>query len=263
MNQVNPIETPNAEWKKLYKIGGLAALMAGIFFRRNIAAEISLFSAYQAPSDVGEWFALLQSNRLLGLAYLNVFDLVNYILVGLMFLALFVVLKQANPAFMTIAIAFCFLGIAAYFASNTAFSMLALSAHYAAATTDAQKTVLLSAGEALLALNRFSNADAAPGTAGLASLFLIAAAGMLASITMLQSNVFRRTAAYVGIVASALDLAYCFAFVLNTSVDGKVLALVFIPAAGLFWMIWQILVGWRLWQLGNLSPHRSNDETVF
>jgi hypothetical protein len=56
----------------------MAALVAGVLFRRNTAAEIGLFSPLPAPTTVGDWFALLQSNRFLALAYLNVLDLVNY-----------------------------------------------------------------------------------------------------------------------------------------------------------------------------------------
>jgi hypothetical protein len=88
MNQVTNAEISNSDWKSLYKVGGVAALIAGAMFRRNISAEIELFSQHTPPVAVSDWFELLQSNRLLGLAYLHVFDLVNYALVGLMFLAL-------------------------------------------------------------------------------------------------------------------------------------------------------------------------------
>jgi len=250
MDQVTNAETSDSDWKSLYRIGGVAALISGIFFRRNIAAEIGLFSEYKPPVTVNNWFVLLQSNRLLGLSYLNIFDIVNYALVGLMFLALYVILRRTNKSYMAIATILGFLGIAVYYASNMALSMLSLSEQYAAATTDTQRTMLLAAGEAMLAINRFSSPGAHPGTGGYVSLLLIAIAGMITSIVMLRSDVFNRATAYVGILASAFDLAYCIAFAFMPAVDSELLAVIFIPAAGFFLMIWHIMVGWRLYQLG-------------
>jgi hypothetical protein len=250
MDQIHNGETSGSDWRTLYKVGGWAALIAGVLFRRNLSAEISLFSQRAPPETVGDWYALLQTNRLLGLAYLNLFDLVNYALVGLMFLALYVVLRRANKTCMAIAAAAGFVGIAVYFASNTALSLLSLSHQYAAATTDAQRTALLAAGQAMLAINRFSGPGAHPGAGGYLSLLLIAVAGMITSIVMLRSALFGRATAYVGILASALDLAYCLAYAFVPAVDSDLLAVAFIPAAGLLWMVWHILVGRRLYQLG-------------
>jgi hypothetical protein len=73
---------------------------------------------------------------------------------------------------------------------------------------------------------------------------------MITSVVMLRSAVFNRATAYVGILASAFDLAYCLAFALVPRVDSQLLAIIFIPVAGLFSMIWHIMVGWKLYQLG-------------
>jgi hypothetical protein len=250
VNQAANAETLDSGCKKLYRVGGVAALLAGVLFRRNMAAEIGLFCKRPTPVTVSDWFALLQSNRLLGLSYLHIFDLANYALVGLMFLALYAALRAANRSYMAIATTLGLVGIAVYFASNTALSMLSLSDQYVAATTEAQRTMLLAAGQALLAINRFSSPSAHPGAGGYLSLLLIAVAGMITSVVTLRSAVFNRATAYVGILASALDLAYCFAFALLSNVDSELLAVCFIPAAGLLLMIWHILIGRRLYQLG-------------
>jgi hypothetical protein len=253
MGQVSHAETSGSDWQSLYTVGGVAALIAGILFRRNLAAEIGLISQHEPPVTVSDWFALLQSNRLLGLAYLNIFDIVNYALVSLMFLALYAVLRRAKKGYMAIATALGLLGIAVYFASNTAISMLSLSDQYAVATAEAQRISLLAAGEAMLAINRFTAPGSHPGSGGYISLLLIAVAGMITSIVMLRSDLFNRATAYVGILASALDLAYCIAFAFIPTVDSELLAILFIPAAGLLLMIWHIMVGWRLYRLGRLA----------
>lgn len=249
MGQAVNVDKLDSSWRRLYRIGGVAALTAGIFFRRNLAAEIGLFIKRTPPISVEEWFTLLQSNRLLGLAYLNFFDIVNYALLSLMILALYPALRGINKSYMAIATAAGFVGIVVYFASNTALSMLALSDQYAAATSDIQRSLLLAAGEALLALNRFSNPGAHPGAGGFLSLFFIAIATMMSSVVMWRSEVFNRATAFVGMCAGALDLVYCLAFVFLPAVDTETLAVFFLPAAGLFLMIWHIMVGWRLYHL--------------
>ncbi len=148
-------------WKSLYRVGGAAALIAAVLFRRNLGAEflglrgigIIDVGPTAPPRTVMDWFTLLQSNKLLGLTLLNVFDMVNYALVDLMLLALYVALRRASESLMAIAMTLGFVGIAVYFASNQAFSMLSLSDQYAAATTDAQRALFLAAGQAVLAIN--------------------------------------------------------------------------------------------------------------
>jgi hypothetical protein len=250
MSQVAKSQTPSSRWKQLYKIGGVAALIAGVLFRRNIAAEVELFSNQPPPETVSGWFEVLQNHRILGLTYLHIFDILNYLLVGLMILTLYVAFRRVNKGCMAIAATSGIVGITVYFASNAAFSMLSLSDQYAGATTESQRNVLLSAGEALLAASRFSSPGAHPGTGGYISLLLIAISGMIYSLAMFRSGAFKRTTAIVGMLANGLDLAYCVSFVFLPMVETGILAVIFIPAAGLLFMIWHIMVGWRLYKLG-------------
>ena len=55
MDQVTNAETSDLGWKSLYRVGGLAALIAGVLFRRNIAAEIGLFSQHTPPVTVSNF----------------------------------------------------------------------------------------------------------------------------------------------------------------------------------------------------------------
>jgi hypothetical protein len=169
----------------------------------------------------------------MGLALLNVFDIANYALLGLMFLALYVALNQVNKSYTTIAAVLGLTGMTVYFASNTSFSMLALSNQYAAATTEAQKNVFLTAGQTLLTINQ--------GTGVYLSLLLLAVAGLLMSVVMLQSKTFNKITAYTGILASVLDLTYCVTFVLVPELGALLLS-----AAGLCLMVQHILIGQKL-----------------
>jgi len=250
MSQVTNAETTDSVWKSLYRVGGTAALIAAVIFRRNLGAEISLFSKHAPPGTIIDWFTLLQNNRFLGLSYLNLFDIADYALVGLMFLALYVALRRTNRSYMAIATTLGLAGIAVYFASNTALSMLSLSDQYAAATTDAQRAMFLAAGQAMLAINYHPGAIY-QSTGIYMSFLFVAIAGLIVSIVMLRSSIFSRVTAYVGILASAFDLTYCITLSFIPAIESNLIALCTLPAAGLLLMVWHILIGLRLLRLGS------------
>ncbi|MBI3738163.1 MAG: DUF4386 family protein [Chloroflexi bacterium] len=158
--------------------------------------------------------------------------IVNNILLILIYLALYAALKQANKSLMTIGLAFSLIGIAAYFPSNTAFEMLSLSNQYAAATTEAQRTILLAAGQSMLAIYS--------GTAFDVYYVLNAIALLIFSMVMLQSNIFSRANAYLGIAAGILMII--------PSTAGTV-GIYFSLVSLVPWFIWLILFARRLFQL--------------
>lgn len=241
--------------RNLLRIGGIAALLAAVIFRRNLGVEIALFSSVKIPGTPHDWFMLLQNDRLLGLAYLGIIDLVNVLLIGVMLLALFAVLRQVNPSLTLLATSLGFFGIVVYMASNTAFSMLSLSNQYTAANGESQRAALLAAGQAMLALSRFSSSGAQPGSGGYVSLFLIAATGLIFSVMLLQRKTFSKSTAYCGILANALDLTYCIAFPFVPGSASERLAVFFIPAAGFFFAVWHFMVGWKLLQQSNAKQN--------
>jgi hypothetical protein len=241
-------EAVDPTWKYLYISGGIAALLAVFVFRRNLGAELSLMGMMSIvkipplPISAADWISLFQSNRLVGLTYLNFFDIVEYLLVGLLFLALYGALRKTAKSAMLIATVLGLIGITVYMASNQAFAMLALSERYAAATTAAEQSNLLAAGEALLAEN--NPGFLYQGTGIYLSLFLVLLAGLIISIVMMQSRVFGKTTAIMGILANSIGLCY---FPL----------LVFAPAAiwiphsvsAPFRVIWYFLIALRLFKL--------------
>jgi len=236
-NQVIRDQTTGSRWKTLYKVGGAAALIAVVFFRRNIGAEITLFGI-TAPSSADGWFTLLQHNLWLGLGLLDFFDIVNYALVGLILLALYGALRQVDTSSMVIATASGLVGIAVYFASNQTFSMLALSNQYASSTSETYKATLLAAGEALLATYHES-------TGIYMGLFLVLLAGLIISIVMLRSNVFSKATAYMGILANVFGLGYFVALIFAPTIT-------FLPPtiSAPFRLIWYVLIARRFFQLG-------------
>jgi hypothetical protein len=229
-------------WQWLYRVGGVAILIAVVVFRRHFGAEITLlmdmgFIDLKPPGSALDWFTLLQGNRLLGLILLDLFDIVNYLLVGLMFLALYGALRWVNKAAMTVATACALVGVAVYLASNQAFAMSALSDQYAAASTSAMRATFLAAGEALLAIHNPSGIRL--------GLLLVALAGLIASLVMLRSSVFGNTTATVGLVANSLVLGYFVILPL-----APVIAPLFPAGSAPFRLVWYILIARRFFQLG-------------
>jgi hypothetical protein len=241
-------EAADPTWKYLYISGGIAALLAVFVFRRNLGAELSLMGMMSIvkipplPISAADWISLFQSNRLVGLTYLNFFDIVEYLLVGLLFLAVYGALRKTAKSAMLIATVLGLIGITVYMASNQAFAMLALSERYAAAKTVAEQSNLLAAGEALLAEN--NPGFLYQGTGIYLSLCLVLLAGLIISIVMMRSRVFDKTTAIMGILANGIGLCY-FLF------------LVFAPAAiwiphsvsAPFRVIWYFLIALRLFKL--------------
>jgi hypothetical protein len=239
-------DSTDRAWRLLYVVGGAAALIAVVIFRRHFGSEIMVLMdmgilGMEPPGSAFDWFALLQDNQFLGLILLDLFDIVNYMLVGLMFLALYGTLRRANKVAMTVATASCLVGVGVYLATNQAFAMLALSDKYAAASTDALQAQFLAAGEALLAIHN-------PAGVHL-SLLLVALAGLIASVVMLRSRVFGKATAIIGLVANSLVLTYYVALPLVPEI-----AFLFPAASAPFRLLWYILIAWRLFQLGRGTP---------
>ncbi len=153
MEPITNNDRHNSSWQSLYRIGGAAALLAGLVFRRNLGAEINLFTQQPIPETVQGWFNLLYDKPLIGLAYLNLFDLLDYVLVALMFLAVYAALRKTYRINALVALMLGLVGVAVSLASNSALSMLSLSSQYAAAANEAQRSLLLAADQAMLAIS--------------------------------------------------------------------------------------------------------------
>jgi hypothetical protein len=228
----------------------VAALVAALVFRRNFGVEVMQFKGFGIihgvpavwPSSAVEWFTLLSDSTFVGLILLDVVDVINYCLVGLVFLALYGALERVNKSAMLIATACALVGIGVYLASNQAFAMLSLSWQYAAATTDVQRSMLLAAGEALLAIG-------SQGTGVHTSFFLVVTAGLIISVAMLRSGVFGKATAIVGILANGVRLCGLAALVFAPPIYSFA-----IPVAAPFRVAWYVMIAITLLRLARRTP---------
>jgi hypothetical protein len=216
-------------WIWLFRVGGWAALVSVVF----IPIAVAVYATSPPPSTVQDWFALFQSNKLVGLLDLDLLMLAGYILYVPTLLALYVALRRTSESFMAIGLALGLIAAAVYLTSNPSFSMLLLSEQYAGATSEAQRSQLLAAGQTMLAMWQ--------GTAYDVGYVLSGIAGLIVALVMLRGNVFSKTTAFLGVATNALALVPP-----TIGGIGIVLALLsLIPLIG-----WDVLIWRRLLELG-------------
>jgi hypothetical protein len=234
----------DSNWKSLYKVGGAAALMAVLV---GLSEIIITFLPGGGVSSgivtVIDWFTLFQNNWFLGLRNLGLLNIFLTALAIPIFFALYAAHRRVNQAYAALAMIIAFIGVAVFFATNRAFPMLELSRQYAAATTDAQRSILVAAGQAMLSVGQSHT----PGT--FIGFFLTEVAAIVISIVMLRSQVFSKASAYAGILGFGLLLIFevCSSFVPALDV-----AIIFAMGGGLLSMAWYILIARRLFQLGQV-----------
>ncbi|MBN1372766.1 MAG: hypothetical protein JW987_12570 [Anaerolineaceae bacterium] len=218
-----------SRWKNLYRVGGVAALtVVGI-----MVVQILIFVIWPPPETVEGFIDLMQDHPLLGLLSMDLLYILNNTILVLIYLALFLALRRSSETAVMIAMLLGTLGVAAYYASNTGFEMLALSGQYDLATSEAERTALLGAGQALLAIYK--------GTAFDTYYVLNAAALLIFAVVMLRSKVFSTATGGVGLAAGILMLV--------PSTAGT-LGLIFSLASLVPWAIFSVMVARRLFQMG-------------
>lgn len=227
--------SPDQNLGSLCRLGGLAALLLVVY---TLETMVQLMVLGGPPSSAAQAFDLLQHHRVVGLLRLDLPTVLVMPLYYLLFLGLFAALRRSSYANALLSTALAFIGVTLVLATPTALSMAPLSDKFAAATSDAERSQLLAAGEALLASDIWHSAGAIVGG------ILVQCGAVLISVVMLRGNIFTRLTAWLGIVMHALDLAHI--------VGGLVLPIigaVLMAIAGPLYPIWLTLVGLRLLKL--------------
>jgi hypothetical protein len=221
-------ETTAAAWKNLYLVGSVAALFSAVL----IPVQLIIFTTIPEPTTASGWFALFQDNKLSGLLSFEFLFVVNAVFGITTALALYVALRHVNESLMAIALALSVMGGVCIIIARPAIDMLYLSDQYAAATTEAQRASFLAAGEAVIAMRH--------GTAFHVSYNLANIVLIMIPVVILQSKIFSRTTAYMGILSGVIG----FGLYLPT------IGLYISVLSVLFYGVWLILIARRLFQLG-------------
>ena len=222
-------------WRSLYRLGGITALIAMVLVPAEVV--ISLFPevgrATARTITVIDWFSLFQDNCFLALRNLGLLNLLGAMLLVPTMLALCGALAQQKQAYAALGAILFFMGIAVYFASSRAFPMYSLSRQYAVATSEAQRSLVAAAGQAMLA-----EGESRTG------ILIIEFACLVISWSMLGNKIFSKATACAGIVGSALMMILEIAFI-----PPRGFGMIVAAAGGLSTVTWYFLTGRRLLQL--------------
>ncbi|HEX6305818.1 MAG TPA: hypothetical protein VFZ76_16600 [Anaerolineales bacterium] len=233
MNSNQKDDRMAAEWDLLYRVGALAAWVTALLIPVAIVSHIVWPPPPWAPGAAADWFAYIQGNSLAGLLNLDFAMEIGLVLSIPFYLALYVALRQTSRSLMVIATSVALLGTLLHLLSNTSLEMLMLSEAHATATTDVQRTFYLAAGEARL--------SAYYGMVFQVSYILGYLAYIMIGTVMLWGKIFSKATAYLGILTGIAG----FGFYLPTI--GLLLSVLVVLLIG----IWNVMVGRRLFQLGN------------
>jgi hypothetical protein len=178
--------------RAIFRIGGFASIAMLVI----IALQIGIYVAWPPPESTEGFIALLNQNSLLGLLSLDFLYLINNAILVLIYLPIYLVLRERESSWTLIALILGLVGIAAYFASNTSFEMLAVSRQFAAAGSEAEKTALLGAAEAFLAIYK--------GTAFNVYYVLNAVTLLIFANVILKKKAFTKAAGIAGLISGVL-----------------------------------------------------------
>ena len=232
--------TTRSNWKPLYRAGAIAPLITLTIYLIEVISVILVGDDY--PTRSLEWFSLFEENKLLALLALNAFDVFSISLFGIMFLALYIALRQQDESMMLIATFFALLGITVFVASRADMgsTMLKLSDEYAAATTNMQRDGLVAVEQALGAPIR--------GTVDTMGYFFVAIASLIISIVIQRRDIFLKATAYTGVIGFLITIISRISLIFDSSFSTTLL-----PIHGLIWFMWWILISRGLFQLARES----------
>ncbi len=219
-------------WKKLYKVGGIAAFVIVLL----IPIQIVIFTVFPPPETTIGFFELFHDNWIVGLLSLDLIYYINNGLLILVYLGLFASLRKVDFASMLTAVIIGFIGIAVYYASAVGFEMLSVSKQYYLTESAEIKQQLLSVGQGLIYKYK--------GTAFDVYYVLNAITLLLISVTMYKSKYFGKTTAIWGMVAGF--------FMIIPSTSG-IIGLAFSLISLIPWIVFSILIGRKLIHLAGLK----------
>lgn len=243
-NQIKNDYSQNACWKYLYITGGIAALLSVLVGQIEIIVNFFPEGSYFSKTIEG-WFDFLQNSSFFALRNLGLLNLI-FIPMGIpIFLALFAVHRRVNPGFSILAMAVSYIGITIFLSTNRALPMFELSNQYAEAVTDAQKTALIAAGQAMLSVGRGHSPGSFVG-------FLFGnISGIIISLVMLKAGIFKKITAWFGIIGFSLLLIFEIGHVFVPALPDAAIAVTL--CGGLSCVAWQILVAIKLFRLGRIE----------
>ena len=228
---------PHKREKLVYKVGGIAAFCAELLFRRNFSAEMHMFQGFgifsvpdPLPESASGWLTFLADHLFAALSLLEAGEIVNYIIVCLVYFAFYLLMKKHFPRLSALALALTLIAAGTNAFANKSLALWSLNRQYTAADP-AQTSALVGQAETLLSAHQH-------GFGIQAGLFLILLSGLLFAILGLRSNQVKISTAWFGILFNGFALLNFAVMPLVPSL-AWVLPTLFAP----FRLLWHVMLG--------------------
>ena len=226
--------SPDPTWQGVYRVGGVCLLLTGLIYL--IGAVLSIILG-PAPSSGEQYLKSVAGHALLAQINFALFALTDFLLLPVS-LAFYLALKHLARNAMLIAAGLMALFIVLDLAITemNSLSLVTLTQHYAAATSETQRSAYVAA------------ADYALATLPIATFYsyVVSSAGFLITSIVMLKGTFSRPTAFLGITACVEGIIGGLYVILPT------LAVLLIPSLVTFG-IWSLFAGSRLCQLGKLQ----------
>jgi hypothetical protein len=228
------VNAVDADGKWLYRVGGICAILFGIAY----IAIIGLYVPMGAPPSGAEArLAHIAGNTTSWWAILSLSVLTDFLLVPVAF-ALYLALKGINRNMMLVAAAgmglFVVLDLAVTWTNYA--SLIALSGSYAAAATDAQKAVVVTAA-------------IYPSTVLESSLLFVyntltLSVGILMTGLVMLKGIFGKGVAYLGLATGIVGIVAVVGPLFVTALSATIIF------ASVLTTVWALFAGYGLYRLG-------------
>lgn len=183
----------------ILKLGSIAAILSAVSIAFAIIAYF-IWPYKGNTSSVEEILTVLQTDRIGGLIALDVSMLIIGPVTMLMFVALFIMLRQVNEPIALVALIMNMMAIVLVIVCRPFLELVMISDQFALATDSVEKSRILAAGELLrLQLD---------GTAWATQTAFLMIAGLINNTLMLRTKYFKKRTAWTGIVISAIGLPF-------------------------------------------------------
>ncbi|MEW6548526.1 MAG: hypothetical protein AB1407_03610 [Spirochaetota bacterium] len=219
--RTSPGTSPGANLKEKWKGLFLCASISSILMFAFIIVQILVYSIWSPPGDAEGMYRLMRENWLLGLLSMDFLYIVDCVLLAIIYLGVYMAVRDWGESSMLIATVLGLLGIAAYFASNPVFEMLYLGRTYDPALPQEARSAMLGAGRGFM--------ETYKGTAFNIYYVLNTVYLFLATPVMRKSGLFSRATIISGFAAAVL-------MVIPSSAG--TLGIVFSLASLVPWMFW-------------------------
>jgi hypothetical protein len=227
--------TSSNNLKGLYTIGGVSAILQLLSI---LTYSVLLGVLGPKPTSAAEYFTVYEGSPL-GAFLCG--DFLLLVLIGLYlgtFPALYMALRNLSPVYAALATLFTVMAVAGSFATESSFSLLHLGEQYVNATSEAMRTQLLAAGEAVIASDMWNSSAAYMGG------ILLQGSGVMISVIMLRSKDFSKVTAYAGLLGNGFDLIQHVLHIFLPSVSSFITVFM-----GVFYFIWFPMLARDLFRL--------------